>query len=404
MSFLHHRRCVFIILILTIIIDVMGLGLIMPILSGLFFGAHPALGNAADSNTLRHLYYSLSLAAWPIGIFFGASYLGKLSDRYGRKPLILVCLLGGALSYFLAVLAIYWHSVSLFMISRLISGYCSGSYDLAQAAIVDINTDGNRVNDMGWITFAATGGLAFGPMISGLTAHVSLSTPLWIAGGLGVLNMLSVLVIFRERFTKKPHIQVPFSVVFTACIFVFQDKRVRRLAWAFLIFQIAWAFYILTLPVLLHAVLGWQVGKQSMLFVASGVASVMSLLVIQPRLIACFDHKHLTIIASVVSVIVSIGLYLLPVSWNQYLTIILLSITMLLVYSIMLSFFSHAVTEDEQGAVLGGIASCFAIAQVIAALLETVLLNISILLPLLFASASFTGFIFIMWQFRDGRK
>lgn len=404
MSLLQRRQCIFVILILAIIIDVMGLGLIVPILSGLFFGPHAVLVNSTDSDTLRHLYYSLSLAAWPVGIFFGASYLGKLSDRYGRKPLILVCLLGGAASYFIAVLALYWHSVSLFIVSRLISGYCSGSYDLAQAAIVDISTDENRVNNMGWITFAATTGFIFGPMISGLTAHLSLSMPLWIAGGLALLNALSVLISFREKFTKKIHVDVPLSIIFTACVFIFKDVRVRRLAWAFLVCQIAWAFYILTLPVMLHNLLGWQAGDQSGVFMASGIASVISLLVIQPKLIVWFDHKGLIMVSSVIGVIALIGLYLLPTSWNQYLVIVLLSVAMLLVYSVMLSFFSHAVTEDEQGAVLGGIASCFAIAQGIAALIEVVLLNISVRLPLIFAGIAFVGFMLIMWRFRDVRK
>ncbi len=382
MSLLYRRQTVFAILIFTIIIDVMGFGLVIPMLSNLFFGAHPALSNPAYSAMWRHIDYGISLAAWPIGIFFGAAYLGKLSDSYGRKPLMILCLLGEAVSYVLAVLSLYWRSVPLFVISRALAGYFSGSFDLAQAAVVDISTDADRLRNMGWITFAGTTGFIFGPLVSGLTAHISLTTPLWIAVFLSLANALILWLVFRERFTLKHHIQVPFSVVFTACILVFRDRRVRRLAWVFLFSQIAWALYVLTLPVMAHQLLGWNTRGQSILFMTSGIASVLNLLLLQPRLFKRFSHKSMVMGSVIVWILLMLGLILYPVVWNQYVVIAALSVGMLVIYTAMLSFLSHAVTTDEQGAVLGGIASCFAIAQMVGAVCLSFLLNISVFLPL----------------------
>ena len=87
------NKSITIILIITVMIDVMGMGLIFPILPSLFLSNNSPFLSMTASISMRHVFYAIGIAFWPIGAFFGAPYLGKISDTIGRKKVLILSLL-----------------------------------------------------------------------------------------------------------------------------------------------------------------------------------------------------------------------------------------------------------------------------------------------------------------------
>ena len=122
-----NSKLALLVLMLIVIIEVMGLGLVLPILPGLFIAkSSPILGLTTGIN-LRHFFYGLYLSVFPIGMFFGTPFLGELSDKFGRKKILLLCLLAVALCYFFSVVAIHIHSLTIFLLVRIFSGFFARS-------------------------------------------------------------------------------------------------------------------------------------------------------------------------------------------------------------------------------------------------------------------------------------
>ena len=120
--------------LLAITVDSLGFGLVYPILTMMFGGTHRTLLGPGVSAAEADFLFGLGYMLYPAGMFFGASMLGDLSDRFGRKPVLLICM--GGLSIATAMMAggIALRSVSLLLFGRFLSGLMAGSQPIAQAA------------------------------------------------------------------------------------------------------------------------------------------------------------------------------------------------------------------------------------------------------------------------------
>ena len=153
---------------LTIFIDLVGFGIVIPILP-LYaerFGA------------------SSSTIGWLVGIYsvmqcMAAPLLGKLSDRVGRRPVLLISLLGTSAGFFLMGIS---GSLPLLFVARIIDGITGGNISTAMAYIADISAHEDRSKRMGLIGAAFGLGLIFGPAIGGLLSHFSMGMPFLFAG------------------------------------------------------------------------------------------------------------------------------------------------------------------------------------------------------------------------------
>src|SRR4051794_3010525 len=106
-------------LMVTIMIDIMGGGLVFPLFPHLFLASNSVLLPITASLPTRNAYYALAMGVWPLGVFFGTPYWGAMSDQSGRKKMLAICLMGTAVTYVLGGMAIEAGSVWLFIISRL---------------------------------------------------------------------------------------------------------------------------------------------------------------------------------------------------------------------------------------------------------------------------------------------
>ncbi len=156
-----------VIIFITVFIDLLGFGIIIPLLP---FYAESFGANAFTIGLLGTSYSLMQFAFSPIW--------GRWSDKIGRKPIILVGLLGSCLSYVTLALA---GSLVLLFVARIIGGIAGANIPTAQAYIADITTPEDRARGMGLMGAAFGLGFIFGPAIGGLLSRVSPETPMWCA-------------------------------------------------------------------------------------------------------------------------------------------------------------------------------------------------------------------------------
>ncbi|MDZ5647028.1 TCR/Tet family MFS transporter [Nitrospirillum sp. BR 11828] len=172
---------------LAVALDAVGIGIIMPILPGL-------LRELAGTDDVAPLY-GLLLAAFGLMQFFCAPVLGALSDRYGRRPVLLLSLAGGALDY----LALAW-SPNLWVVAagRILAGVTSANMAVITAYITDTTGEAGRAKQYGRMGAAFGIGFIAGPALGGLLGMVSLRAPFLLAAGLTALNFLLALLVLPE--------------------------------------------------------------------------------------------------------------------------------------------------------------------------------------------------------------
>jgi len=182
------------VLFLTVFIDLVGFGIIIPVLP-LYaenFHATPMV-----IGWLTGVYSGMQIIFTPI--------LGKLSDRFGRRPVLLVSIAGTAVGFALMGFA---QSLTLLFVARILAGITGGNISIPQAYIADVTAPEKRSRAMGMIGAAFGLGFAFGPLIGGMMSRISYSAPFYFAAGLAVANALLVYLILPESLSREHRAKV----------------------------------------------------------------------------------------------------------------------------------------------------------------------------------------------------
>lgn len=177
----------------TILLDMLALGLILPILPKL-------VESFVDNDTAQAArIFGLFGTAWALMQFFFSPILGGLSDRFGRRPVVLLSNFGLALDYVLMALA---PSLLWLFIGRVISGITSASVSTAFAYIADVTPPERRAAMFGQIGVAFGAGFILGPAIGGLLGGMDPRLPFWVAAGLSFANTLYGWLILPESLAR----------------------------------------------------------------------------------------------------------------------------------------------------------------------------------------------------------
>ena len=180
----------------TLLIDVTGFGVIIPVIPKLL---QELIGGDA-SVSLAATYGGWLVAAYAIMQFFCAPIMGGLSDRFGRRPVLLASLFGFGIDYFIVAWA---PTVSWLFLGRIIAGVMGASFTTAGAYIADISTNENRAQNFGIIGAAFGLGFIIGPVIGGLLGDFGPRVPFIVAGCLTLLNWLYGFFILPESLKEE---------------------------------------------------------------------------------------------------------------------------------------------------------------------------------------------------------
>ncbi|WP_424963062.1 TCR/Tet family MFS transporter [Ekhidna sp.] len=191
---MRKKQAALIFIFATVLIDIIGIGLIIPVLPQL-------LMEVSGLNTSESSFIGGTLiATYAIMQFFFAPVLGGLSDQFGRRPLLLMALFGLGLDYLIIVFApnLIW-----LYIARMISGVCGSSITVANAYIADISTPENKAKNFGMIGAAFGLGFVIGPTLGGFLGEIGTRIPFMIAAGLAFLNMFYGIIAIPESLHQE---------------------------------------------------------------------------------------------------------------------------------------------------------------------------------------------------------
>lgn len=190
----NHRNAGVFFILVTILFDCIGFGIIIPIM--------PALIKELTGATLSEAseYGGFLLTVYSLMMFACSPILGALSDKTGRRTVLLISLFGMAIDYFFLAFA---HTISLLFLGRIIAGICGASITTASAYIADVSTPEKRAQNFGLIGAAFGLGFIIGPVIGGVFSQFGTRVPFMIAGGLSLINWLYGYFILPESLKKE---------------------------------------------------------------------------------------------------------------------------------------------------------------------------------------------------------
>lgn len=191
---LHSRKAAMSFIFITLLIDITGLGIIIPVFPRLI--EELTGGNISQASQ----WGGILTVVYAVMQFFCAPIIGNLSDKYGRRPVLLTSLVGFGIDYLFMAFAptIWW----LFL-SRVIAGITGASFTTASAYIADISSPESRAKNFGLIGAAFGLGFIIGPSLGGLLAHFGLRVPFIVAAACCLLNALYGYFVLPESLSKE---------------------------------------------------------------------------------------------------------------------------------------------------------------------------------------------------------
>jgi DHA1 family tetracycline resistance protein-like MFS transporter len=194
------RRAAAIFIFFTVTLDMLALGMIAPVFPRLIEGF--LNGDTSSAAKMLGLFGTVFAAMQ----FFFSPIVGSLSDRYGRRPLVLLSNFGLGLDYILMAWA---PTLNWLFLGRIISGLTSSSIPTAMAYMADVTPRERRAAAFGMLNAAFGAGFVLGPAVGGLLGNINPRLPFWVAGGLSLINGLYGLFVLPESLSKEN--RSPFS-------------------------------------------------------------------------------------------------------------------------------------------------------------------------------------------------
>ena len=330
---------------LTIFIDFTGFGLVIPLLP--FWAEH--LGANAVG-------VGLILTVYALAQFIFTPVLGSLSDRYGRRPIIIASLSIEALSFALSALA---NTLPFLLLARFIGGLGASNIGSAQAVVSDVTPAKDRARGMGIIGAAIGLGFVVGPALGGLLAPLGPALPFWVAMGVAIANMLLVFFFLPETRNRQASTQAGESREGNAFVLLagwrqaLRNATVARLVIINLLFTIAFTAMEAIFPLFTQHVFGWTAMQNGYVFTYVGFVIVIMQGGLVGQLVKRFGERSLLIAG-----LIMLGIGLALLSFSTQLALLLIALGILsagdgMVSPTISALLSFASPSGAQGETLG---------------------------------------------------
>ncbi len=399
-------------LLFVVFLDLMNQGLVIPILTTTILDPAQSFLPPLTPTAVRQFDFGLVMGIFFLFWFFGAAYFSKLSDAIGRKEGILICLAGNLLGYLLAIVALVVDSFWLLLVARAISGFTAGNQPIAQAALIDMSeSEAQKTKFMGYVLTALSLGLVVGPLIGGIFSepavlgeYASLVLPFYVVSCLVVVNIVLIVLFFHNHRTERQPVRFRFLDIFLALWAVTKRPTIVRLSLVYFFGQIGLYAYFLFMDNYFLSRFGFDTLQNSLaLAVLGGGMGLSSAFLVGP-LNERFGKRTLVVVGLAVMAASAAIAVINPWPIMAYLLILPLVIAFAVYLPTMLTLFSAAVDESEQGWVMGVAIALFTLGAGLVSLLGGWLISIDIRFPFAIAAASSllaAGLIPILWRGRD---
>ena len=355
---------------LIVFIDLLGFGLILPLL--------PFYAKSFGANELT---IGLLLASYSLMQFIGAPVLGRLSDRYGRRPILLISQLGTFVGFIMLGFA---NGLGMLFASRIVDGVSGGNISTAQAYIADISDEKNRAKNFGLIGAAFGLGFIMGPAIGGFLSEFGYQVPAFAAAGLSFLSMALTFFLLHEP-ERKATASREFSV--KALKRAFAHPMIGILLTMVFTFGLAFAMFQTSFALFASARFGFDVQQTALVLTYVGVLSVIMQLVVVKRVVRRLGENR-SIMVTRASL--ALGLALMAAVQNPWMLIVVMPILSFgggVTSPVLTSLISKSVDRAEVGGMLGISTSVDSLSRVAAPILGNALLAFGSGLPSLVGAA-----------------
>lgn len=217
--------------------------------------------------------------------------LGSLSDKYGRKSILIISMLGIFFGFLISGLAISLRSFSGILIGRSIAGATAGSLPIAQAAMIDISDDSKKASRLGLAVLANVCGFAIGPVIGAFFMDASIfgnsihyQIPFVLSSSMGLVGALLLIFGFKETFNGNRNIRIHLFTGFINLYDAFTGRKTFFLCIILFLFLLGWSMFFSTLPVLLTERLQWSASTTGYFITYIAVIFAVIIMFVMPKI------------------------------------------------------------------------------------------------------------------------
>jgi len=383
----------------TLVLDILGIGLIIPILPKL---VEQLGGGGIEKATY---IYGLLAALYSLMQFIFAPVLGSLSDRFGRRPVILGSLFGSGLDYFLLAFA---PNLSWFFVGRIIAGITGANFAAATAYIADISPPEKRAANFGLIGGAFGLGFIIGPLLGGVLGKYGLHVPFFVAGGLTLINWCYGLFVLPESLAPENRRKFSWKVSNPiGSLYALKRHPVAfGLAGVFFLFNLSHQVYPSIWVLYTSYRYNWTPGQTGLSLAIVGVMAAIVQGGLTRIIVRKLGEARTVLLGLTVFALAFICYGLAPEGWMTYIVIVFGSLGGV-TGPAMQGLISRDVGADEQGGVQGSLTSLVSITGIIGPPLMTGLFGYFIskkapfVLPgvsFFFAACLVTIALFLAWR------
>lgn len=367
------RKAAISFILLTIFIDILGIGIIIPVLPSLVKELLPVAGlTEAEATSNASFYYGLIAASYAFMQFVFAPIVGALSDRFGRRPVILASLFGLGIDFLIQARAT---SILWLFVGRVLAGIMGASFTTANAYIADVSDDDTRTRNFGFVGMMFGLGFTIGPALGGLLGAYDLRAPFYVAAGLALVNWLYGFFVLPESLP--PENRSSFTLANVNPL-----SSVKRLGAYPLVAGIAIVFVLKAFA---------QRGLENVWVLSTsyrfdwdelangkalGMVGIMAIIVqggmVRP-VVKRFGERRAILIATFLSVIAFLCYGLATQGWMIYVIIVFGSLGGIAGPAIQ-SLVTSTVDETEQGKIQGALTSLISVTNIVAPLFFTTFL------------------------------
>lgn len=359
-------------ILFTVFVDVVGFGIVIPILPYYVgsFGASP-------------FTISLLFASFAFFAFLSAPFLGALSDKVGRRPVLMVSIFSTAIGWFVFAGA---HTIALLFIGRIIDGMAAGNFTIAQSYLVDISQDEKeRTANLGVLGAIFGIGFTVGPMLGGVLSTVSHAFPFWFAGILALLNTVLAFFSLPETHFHRSALPLSFNPLRPLARAVL-DRKLRPLYISWVLFALAFVISQTVYAMYAERALGFDSLTTGMLFTLSGIFMALNQGLLLKRFwLKRFNEEQLEfgMLAAL-----GIGLVLMSVHsvWFFAVGTPVLSVAQSTLRVVVTSRAAGMADPQMKGEIIGILTSIFAGAMVVGPVIAGALFEMWLSLPFLTAA------------------
>jgi MFS transporter, DHA1 family, tetracycline resistance protein len=300
------------------------------------------------------LMVSMLTVLYAGGQFFAAPMIGKLGDRFGRRPVLLISLFGQALGYLIFGMG---GALWILFLGRIIGGITGGNLSTASAYIADVSKPEERSKNFALIGMAWSVGLILGPAAGGLLGQLNLQAPAFAAAGLSVLNLLLGIFILPESLPVEHRETTRMKMSdFNPIIAIFEMARKPGLGWLLLVtalFNFAFNGINSTSTLFVIQKFSAQPWHLSLLLGLAGIAVGATTFILVPRLVPRYGDNKVARVSLIGQGMIDVSIFFMPFLWPIFPLNMLVSAISAFTFPTLTTLSTDLVPHREIGLLMG---------------------------------------------------